>query len=52
MIRYWRRQGWYTEGQEFEQMYVAMGYGELKVVTSKSQMPGKQEAPRAQRGWD
>jgi hypothetical protein len=26
--------------------------GELGIATSKSQMPGKQEAPRTQQGWD
>jgi len=40
-IRYGRR---CTEGQEIEQMCGAMGGGELGV--EKSQMPGKQEAPR------
>jgi hypothetical protein len=35
-------------GQEFEQRYVAMGDRELGIATSKTQMPGKQESPRAQ----
>ena len=35
--------------QEFEQRCVAMGDKELGVATSKSQMPGKQEAPRTQK---
>jgi hypothetical protein len=29
-----------------------MGYGELGVATIKPQMPGKQEVPRTQWGWD
>jgi hypothetical protein len=29
------------ECQEIEQKYVAMGDGELRVATRKSQMPGK-----------
>ena len=33
---------------DFEQCCVAVGDGELWVATSKSQMPGKQEAPRIQ----
>ena len=40
----------YTEDQEIEQRCVAMGDGELGVATRKSQMPGKQEAPRTQQG--
>jgi len=44
--------GWYGEVQEIEQRCIAMGDGELGVATSKSQMPGKQEAPRTQHGWD
>jgi hypothetical protein len=36
------------EGQEIEQRCVAMGHGELGVATRKSQMGGKQEAPRTQ----
>jgi hypothetical protein len=51
-IRYERRQGWYTEGQEFEQRCVAMGDRELEEATSKSQMPGKPETPTNQQGWD
>ena len=39
-----------TEGQEFEQRCVAMGNGELRIATSKSQMPGKQEATRTKQG--
>jgi hypothetical protein len=49
-IRYGRRQGKYTEGQEIEQGCVAMDDGELGVVNRKSQMPGKQEAPMTQWG--
>jgi hypothetical protein len=45
-IRYERRWKRCTEGQEIEQRCVAMGNGELEVVTRKSQMPGKQEPPR------
>jgi hypothetical protein len=37
-------------GQEIEQRYVAMGDGEMRVATRKSQKPGKQEAPRTQ--WE
>jgi hypothetical protein len=51
-IRYGRRWGWYAEGQEIEQRCVAMGDGELGVATRKSHMPGKQEPPRTQQGWD
>ena len=47
-IRYGRRWERCTEGQEIEQRYVAMGDGELGLATRKSQMPGKQEAPRTQ----
>ena len=36
--RYGRRQRRCTEGQEIEQRCVAMGDGELEVVTTKSQM--------------
>jgi hypothetical protein len=39
-----------TEGQEIEQRCVALGDGKLEVATRKSQMPGKQEALRPQRG--
>jgi hypothetical protein len=49
-IRYGRRQGRNTEGQEIEWRCVAVGDGELPVTTRKSQMPGKQEVPRTQRG--
>ena len=49
-IRYERRKGRYTEGQEIEQRSVAMGDGELKVATRKSQTPEKEKAPRNQRG--
>jgi hypothetical protein len=42
-IRYGRR---CTEGQEIEQRCVAMGCGELRVATRKSQTPEKQEPPR------
>ena len=45
--RRWRR---YTEGPQIEQRSVAMGDGELGVATRKSQMLGKQEAPRSQQG--
>jgi len=48
--RYERRLGSYTEGQKFQQRCVAVGDGELAVANSKSQMPGKQEAPRTQQG--
>jgi hypothetical protein len=41
----------YREGQEIEQRCVAMGDGELEVVTRKSQMPGKQEPPRIPWRW-
>jgi hypothetical protein len=33
-----------------EQRYVVMRDGDLGVATRKFQMPGKQEAPRTQRG--
>jgi hypothetical protein len=49
-IRYGKR---YTEGQEIEQWYVAMGNGKLGVATRnvrKSQMPEKQEPPRISQG--
>jgi hypothetical protein len=36
--------------QEIEWSSVAIGNGELGGATRKSQMPGKQEAPRTQRG--
>ena len=49
-IRYGRRWRRCTEGQEIEQRCVAMGDGELGIATRKSQMPGKQEAPRTQWG--
>jgi hypothetical protein len=48
MIRCGRRQERCTQGQEIEQRCVAMGDGELGIATRKSQMPGKQEAPRTQ----
>jgi hypothetical protein len=47
-IRYGRRLGWSTEGQEIEQRCVAMGNGELGVATRKLQIPRKQETPRTQ----
>jgi hypothetical protein len=47
-IRCGRRLGRCTEGQEIEQTCIAMEDGELGVATRKSQMPGKQEAPRTQ----
>jgi len=37
----WEEMEEITEGQEIEQRCVAMGDGELWVVTRKSQMPGK-----------
>ena len=37
------------KGQENEQRCVAVEDGELGEVTKKSQIPGKQEAPRTQR---
>jgi hypothetical protein len=40
----------YREDQEIEQRCVAMGHGELRVATKKSQMPGKQEPPRTPQG--
>jgi hypothetical protein len=46
-IRYGRRWMRCTEGQEIEQRSVAMGDGEMVVATRKSQMPGKQDHPRA-----
>ena len=49
-IRCGRRWGRSTEGQEIEQRCVAVGDGELGVATRKSQIPGKQEPPRTQRG--
>ena len=52
-IRYGRRWVWSggcKESQVIEQRYVAMGDGELGVATKKTQMPGKQEAPRTQQG--
>ena len=49
-IRYGKRQERSTESQEIEQKYVAVGDGELGVATRKSQMPEKQEVPRAQQG--
>jgi hypothetical protein len=51
-VRYKGRWDWYTEGQKFEQKCVAIADGKLGVTTSKSQMPGKQEAPRTKQGWD
>jgi hypothetical protein len=48
--RYGRRQGRGKDGQEIKQRYIAMGERELEVATRKSQMPGKQDAPRAHRG--
>jgi hypothetical protein len=42
------RRGLYTEGQEIEQRCVAVEVREQGVVTSKFQMPGKQEDPRTQ----
>jgi hypothetical protein len=38
-----------TEGQEIEQRCIAIGDGELAIATRKSQMPGKQAAPRSPR---
>ena len=43
-----RKLGRHSEGQEVEQGCVAMGDGELGIAITKSQMPGKQEAPRTQ----
>jgi hypothetical protein len=45
-IRCWIGQERCTEGQKNEQRYIEMGDGELGTATKKSQMPGKQEAPR------
>jgi len=46
-IRCGRRQGRCTEGgHKIEQRCVTMGADELGVANRKSQMPGKQEAPR------
>ena len=39
-----------VEGQKIEQRCVAMEDGELGVATNKSQIPGKQEAPRTKQG--
>jgi hypothetical protein len=39
------------KGQEIEQRCIAMGNEELGLATRNSQMPGKQEPPRALRGW-
>jgi hypothetical protein len=41
--RYGRRLGRYTEHQEIEENYVAMGDWELKVANRKSQMPGEKK---------
>jgi len=49
-IRCGRRWEKCTEGQEIEQRCVAMDDGKLGVVNRKSQIPGKQEAPRTQPG--
>jgi hypothetical protein len=49
-IKCGRRQGRSTEGQEFEQRYIAVGDGELGVATRKTQMPGNQEVHRTQKG--
>jgi hypothetical protein len=46
MARCRMRLGRHTVGQEIEQRCVAVGDVELEVDTRKSQMPGKQEAPR------
>ena len=45
-IEKWRS----TEGQEFENKYVAGGDGELGVATRKSQISGAQEVPRNYQG--
>jgi hypothetical protein len=39
-----------TEGHEIEQRCIAMGDGELRVATRKSQMPGKPEPHRTPLG--
>jgi hypothetical protein len=44
----WEEIGRRTKGQEIEWRYVAVGDGELGVVTRKSQMPRKQEDARTQ----
>jgi hypothetical protein len=44
----WEEMGWYTEGHEYEQRCIIIGDVELEVATKKSQMQGKQEAPRTQ----
>jgi hypothetical protein len=49
-IRYGRRLGRCTEGQDIEQRLVAMGNGQLGLAKGKSQMPGKHKAPRTQ--WE
>jgi len=49
-IRYGRRWNGCTKGQEIEQRYVAIRNEELGLATRKSQMPGKQEAPRTPQG--
>jgi hypothetical protein len=46
----WEKMGRRTEGQEIEWRSIAMGGGELGVATRKSQMLGKQEAPRSHQG--
>jgi hypothetical protein len=45
-----RRRGRSTEGQEIEQRCVVVGDEELGIATRKSQIPGKQEAPRTHLG--
>ena len=38
------------DGQEIDQRCAAMGDGELRVATRKSQMPGEHEPPRTSQG--
>jgi hypothetical protein len=40
-----------TKGQEIEWRCVAVGNGEMRVVTRKLQMAGTQRFPRTQQGW-
>jgi hypothetical protein len=49
-IWYGRRYRRCTEGQEFDQRSVAMENGELGIATRQFLIPGKQEAPRTQKG--
>ena len=46
----WEEMGKSDKGQEIEQRYKAVVDEELGVATRKSQMSGKQEAPRTKWG--